>query len=281
MLKNTFCHIPSVSLQKENKFWSCGVLSWDDIVEKYYPQQYLGYRLNNIVKFIGYSIDQLMNENAQYFAQNLPPSLHWRLFPEFRNSTAYLDIETTGLSCPPEYITTIALYNGKSINYYINGKNLHDFVNDIMQYKLIVTYNGKCFDVPFIQNYFNIKLDTVHIDLRYVLKSLGYTGGLKGCERKLGIQRGELENIDGYFAVLLWREYKMFKDEQALETLLAYNIQDVLNLETLMVLAYNMKINDTPFANTHRISLPTQPENPFKAHPNIIQKIRQRYFQFY
>jgi hypothetical protein len=39
--------------------------------------------------------------------------------------------------------------------------------------------------------------------LRYLLKSLGYTGGLKGYEKKAGIDRGELEAINGYFAVML------------------------------------------------------------------------------
>ena len=51
--------------------------------------------------------------------------------------------------------------------------------------KGIVSYNGKSFDVPFIENYFGIQLSHAQIDLRYVLGSLGYIGGLKGCERQL------------------------------------------------------------------------------------------------
>ncbi|NLT67642.1 MAG: exonuclease, partial [Acidobacteria bacterium] len=68
-------------------------------------------------------------------------------------------------------------------------------------YKLIVTYNGKCFDIPFIEYYFGIKLDCAQIDLRYVLSSLGIKGGLKGCEKRLGIQRPPgMEELDGFFA---------------------------------------------------------------------------------
>ena len=33
-------------------------------------------------------------------------------------------------------------------------------------------------------------------------------GGQKGCEKLLGIDRKELKEIDGFFAVLLWRDYK-------------------------------------------------------------------------
>ena len=66
---------------------------------------------------------------------------------------AYLDIETT----------TIALYNGESIYHYVNNHNLDDFLDDINKYKVIVTYNGKSFDVPFIDNYFGIELNHAHI----------------------------------------------------------------------------------------------------------------------
>jgi len=56
--------------------------------------------------------------------------------------------------------------------------------------------------------------------LRYVLKSLGYSGGLKSCEKALGLDRGDLDGVDGYFAVLLWRDYQKKHNEKALETLL-------------------------------------------------------------
>ena len=71
--------------------------------------------------------------------------------------------------------------------------------------------------------YFGIKLDQTHLDLRYILSALGFSGGLKSCEEKLGIGRkGGYEDIDGYFAVVLWQYYKKTKDIKALETLLMY-----------------------------------------------------------
>jgi len=91
-----------------------------------------------------------------------------------------------------------------------------------------------------------------------VLFSLGFRGGLKGCERQLGMGRGDLKDIDGYFAVLLWDEYQRTGDQKVLDTLLAYNIQDTINLENLMVTAYNMKLRQTPFYN------PSYSENRYR-----------------
>jgi hypothetical protein len=200
------------------------------------------------------------------------------MFPEFRGTVAYLDIETTGLSASQgSVITTIALYDGQKIRHYVQGQNLDQFPADIGDYGLIVTYNGKCFDVPFIQQSLGIRLDQAHIDLRYVLKSLGYGGGLKGCERSLGLDRGDLQGVDGFFAVLLWEDYRRSGNIKALETLLAYNIQDVVNLETLLVMAYNLNLHQTPFAASHKLPLPVTPKLPFQADRKTIERLMHRH----
>jgi uncharacterized protein YprB with RNaseH-like and TPR domain len=223
------------------------------------------------------SCEHLDKNNPAYFADHLPAGEHWRFFPQFRKTTAFMDIETTGMDVFGSEITTIALYDGESIKYYVQGQNLDAFMEDIGRYNVIVTYNGKTFDVPFIEKYFGIEMTHAHIDLRYVLKSLGYGGGLKRCEKALGLDRGDLDGVDGFFAVLLWREFQQTGNIKALETLLAYNIEDVVNLETLMVLAYNMKLKDTPFSRTHALSMPKIPDIPFKPDRSTIERIRQRW----
>jgi hypothetical protein len=120
----------------------------------------------------------------------------------------------------------------------------------------------------------------VHIDLRYLLRNLGYAGGLKGCEKKAGIDRNELDGLDGYSAVLLWNDYQRRRNPKSLETLLAYNIQDVVNLEYLMVLSYNLKLKETPFFQSHQIPSPNQPEIPFKADKGTIARISRERFAF-
>ena len=281
MLKNTFCHIPGVGVKTEKNLWSSGIHTWDDYLRVLERSSSGGRKIRNWRDYIDRSMERLDNADPNYFSENLPTNQHWRMFPEFQGSVAYFDIETTGLGNPGDYITTIALYDGKKIYHYINGENLDEFVKDIEKYDVIISYNGKCFDVPFIRNYFGMEMNHAHIDLRYVLSSLGYKGGLKGCEKKLGLDRDELEGVDGFFAVLLWDEYKREGNPKSLETLLAYNIQDVITLETLMVLSYNLKLKDTPFESSHLLPPASQPEVRFKADVDTINRIRSRMIGWY
>ena len=273
MLTNSFIHIQGIGAITEQRFWESEIRDWDAFSDNLTIPISAG-RKYFLEKGIEESKRHLSNRNPAYFSMLLPSNQTWRLFPEFRNSAAYLDIETTGLERYFNDITTIALYDGESIQTYVQGQNLEDFIEDIQKYKVIISYNGKSFDIPFIEHYFNIRLDHAQIDLRYVLFSLGLRGGLKGCERQLGMDRGELSDIDGFFAVLLWDEYQRNGDMKALETLLAYNIQDTINLENLMVTAYNINLKDTPFYNTHLIEEPTLPENPFKVDLATIDRIK-------
>jgi uncharacterized protein YprB with RNaseH-like and TPR domain len=278
MLQNTFLHIPGIGIKTEQRLWETGIFSWDHSV-KIGDSGFSLKKMKTMAECLRDSKNQMASLNANYFAELMPASYHWRFFPEFRNVTVYLDIETTGLSRHDETITTIALYDGKSIFYYVKDRNLDDFPEDIKTYKVIVTYNGKSFDVPFIERTFGIALNQTHIDLRYILAGLGYKGGLKSCEHQLGFYRGDLTDIDGFFAVLLWHDYLNNGNEKALETLLAYNIQDVLTLENLMVIAYNLKIKDTPFYRD-LLPEPDLPNSPFRADIETVKRIRSRQIYF-
>jgi uncharacterized protein len=277
MLTRSFLHIPGIGTNTERKLWAAGLVDWNQLPTgnsiKISPK-----RFETISAHTRQSLEHLESGNPNHFADLLPSREHWRLFSHFRSSTAYIDIETTGIELYGSEITTMALYDGIDIRYYIQGQNLEAFVSDIRNYNVLVTYNGKTFDVPFIENQFGIKLGHAHIDLRYVLKSLGFTGGLKMCEIALGMKRGDLDGVDGYFAVLLWLDYQRSRNQKALETLLAYNIMDVVNLETLMVMAYNMKLRDTPFSETLSLPLPDTPAIPFNADLKTIDRIKAQMY---
>ena len=276
MLKNTFLHIPGIGGVTEKRFWESGVHSWQDFT-KDCPIRLSPYKQETISRYIQESQQHIKSGKPEYFSDLLPANQQWRLFPEFRDSTVYLDIETTGLDRYYDSITTIALYDGEAIFYYVNGRNLNDFLDVINSYKVIVSYNGKSFDIPFIESSFGIKLNHAQIDLRYILASLGYKGGLKSCEVQLGIDRGDLKDIDGYFAVLLWNDYQEHGNEKALESMLAYNIQDTVNLETLMIEAYNMKIRETPFYQK-QLKDSVLPKNPFRADMKTVERIKREIF---
>jgi uncharacterized protein YprB with RNaseH-like and TPR domain len=273
MLRNSFCHLPGIGPVYERRLWSLGYDTWDSVLEGMSPGP-AGRRFAGLADRLRESRLALDHEDAAFFSDRLPTDEHWRLFLEFRSSTAYLDVETSGAWAGASVITTIALYDGRAVRYYVRGRNLDSFPGDIGKYKLLVTYSGKCFDVPVIEQTFGIRIGAAHIDLRYVLHSLGYTGGLKRCEKQFGIDRGDLDGLDGYWAVLLWDDYVRYGNEHALETLLAYNIEDVVNLETLMVAAYNLKIKGTPFWPSHEQSHPSTPVPPFRAHRETLRRIQ-------
>ncbi len=275
MLRNTFVHIPGVGIKTERALWRKGILGWEELLA-------LGPRLESL-GFPGFlrqkTLESTMRLEAQdphFFARGLPSRELWRLFPEFRQSTAYLDIETTGMWCGQDHITTIALYDGQNIRTYVQGDNLWEFAQDIKGYRVIVTYNGRCFDLPFIKEHMGLCLDQVHIDLRFLLAGLGYRGGLKACEKAMGMERGDLEGLDGFFAVLLWEAFLRKRDSRFLETLLAYNVQDVLSLEHLMIKAYNLKLKGTPFAQELSLQIPSNQPSPFRADPEVLKYLRVR-----
>ena len=272
MLPQTFCHIPGIGLQTERKLWEAGVLSWEGW--QYAPPLSLGTsNPRAIPAFLESSMKALAHGRASFFTNHLATAEYWRIFPHFRSQTAYIDIETTGLEADAE-ITTIALYDGRQVRTYVSGRNIDDFVADVFSFKVLVSYNGKGFDIPFLERYFKIRLDHAHIDLRYVLARLGLKGGLKGCERQMGINRGALDGLDGFFAVLLWREYERYNDEKALETLLAYNIEDTVNLERLLIEAYNRNIAVTPFAEELSIPFPEPVDIPFHPDFDCVERLK-------
>jgi uncharacterized protein YprB with RNaseH-like and TPR domain len=274
MLRHTFCHLPGVGEKTERRLWEAGLTSWDAVLEREAGRPPAAAR-RLPVEHLRDSIRQHAAGDTSWFAQRLPAAQSWRLFRDFPEGCAYLDIETTGMAAF-DHVTTIALYDGRTVRHYVHGRNLHDFARDVRAYRLLVTFNGKSFDLPFLERALGVRLEQAHIDLRHVLKSLGYSGGLKNCERQLGLERPGMEGMDGWVAVLLWREYLRKKDARALESLLAYNVQDTLNLETLMVEAYNRKLAElegVPFAAGYRLPAPAAARNPFMADGATVQRV--------
>lgn len=274
MLTNTFCHIPRVGQRLEAQLWAHGIHAWQDV-----PAQpdVPGTRLHvpQFARHLEASHEALARHDACFFADALPGHLAWRLYPEFAPDIAYLDIETTGMTGTHDHVTTISLFDGHAIHYYVKGLNLERFLDDVQRYRVLVTYNGRQFDIPYLERFFKVKLPQAQIDLRFVLHRLGYKGGLKSCEHQCGIGRGDLEGVDGFFAVLLWRDFICHRNQAALETLLAYNMADTVNLATLLALAYNEYVRQTPFAATRRVPLPARPALPFKPHAETIARLRR------
>jgi len=179
------------------------------------------------------SQEALADRNHQYFAKKLGQMEAWRAWWDFRDTCAYLDIETAG-GRAPSAVTVIGLHDAQGFHAYVKGENLENFRSDYSQYNLVVTFFGTGFDVPVLQKRFkDVPFDQLHIDLCFHLKKLGYKGGLKKIEKDFEIIRPvEIAGMNGYDAVLLWRRW-LRGDQEALDLLVEYNKADCVNLETL------------------------------------------------
>ena len=152
---------------------------------------------------------------------------------------AYLDIETTGLSPSDCMVTVVGIYicngDGAKVTQLV-GKDItaHSVLEAIDGVDKIYTYNGSRFDLPFIYSQLGINLEETftHHDLMYDCWNRSLYGGFKGVERQLGIER-KLTEVNGYEAVRLWWRYVNDYDQAALNTLLEYNKEDVVNLRIL------------------------------------------------
>ena len=152
---------------------------------------------------------------------------------------AYLDIETTGLTPSGCEITVIGIYlwnNDDSRFIQLVGKDITErsVLEALQGVSILYTYNGSRFDLPFIHNHLGVNVAKVftHIDLMYHCWRKNLYGGLKSVERQLGIGRN-LVGVDGYEAVKLWWRYVDSLDLDALNILLEYNKEDVINLKSL------------------------------------------------
>lgn len=143
------------------------------------------------------------------------------------------------------------LFDGVEFRALVDGNDLGQFPDIISNYSMIVTFFGSGFDLPMLQRRFpNWKPDQIHIDLCPTLKRLGLRGGLKKIESQLGISRvSEAQGLSGIDAIRLWRMHR-YGSDTALDTLIAYNREDVVNLEKLAEFAYS-RLRSQTFDSRH------------------------------
>ena len=151
----------------------------------------------------------------------------------------YLDIETTGLDPSSNKITVIGIFiTGREEDELIQlvGDEISDvsIMEAVKDIETLYTYNGSRFDLPFINARYGVNLEQCmkHYDLMLNCWNKKLYGGLKKVEQCLGIER-EVKGVNGLEAINLWYRYINDYDQIALDTLLAYNREDVKNLQIL------------------------------------------------
>ena len=237
MLRHTFLHAPGVGYVTEKRIWRQAP-SWDAYLEREDHVSIPERLRRSLRRTVEESRRRLASRDHRFFAAWLPTPERWRAYGDFRGDAAYLDIETTGLNWSGDLITLVGLSDGRRFRTYIRGVDLDELPADLRRYKVLVTFNGTHFDLPILRNAFPSLPSPLHIDLQYPMRRLGFRGGLKRIERRLGLERpDDLAGLRGSDAVRLWRRYER-GDEDALDALIGYNRQDVENLRPLMDYAY-------------------------------------------
>lgn len=150
-------------------------------------------------------------------------------------SVLFLDVETTGLSLHYDELTVVGYDRGGLFETYVAGDAPEELLRALASANVLVTFNGKLFDVPFLRKAFGpVELPPHHVDLRFAARRVGLVGGQKAIEARLGIRLREgLSAADGAAAVLLWHRY-LSGDLEALRELIAYNEADVRGMRAIL-----------------------------------------------
>jgi uncharacterized protein YprB with RNaseH-like and TPR domain/predicted nuclease with RNAse H fold/dephospho-CoA kinase len=253
VLVSTFQHFKGITPHKEHKLWESGIVNWDDLEEKYFKQLSFFYFEDHheLIKALNDSRKALKKNDVGFFVRSLPRNEHYRIATSFLKQTMFLDIETTGLSKYYDKITLIGWSIGDSYNVYIRGEDPKKFLDAISTAKVIVTFNGSLFDLPFIHRDFpESKLPQCHIDLRFLAKRVDLSGGQKLIEKKLKLRRAnDIADIEGEEAALLWYQYR-WGDSSALQKLIIYNRADIEGMKKIFdeVITRLVRKKDIPFS---------------------------------
>jgi len=228
-IENSFIPVDGVGEQTERTLWESGATRWAAFDESLVGAR----RGERIREFIDTAGDRLDDGDAAFFRRTFPDGAHWRCYENFRETACFLDIETTGLDQHRDDVTVVGLHSPGETTVLVDGRDLtaDRLQRRLDEAKLLVTFNGKRFDVPFLESAFGVDVDVPHVDLLYPCRRLDLTGGLKAIESEVGIDR-DRPDLSGRDAVRLWHEYER-GDDDALETLVSYNRDDTENLRVL------------------------------------------------
>ncbi len=177
-----------------------------------------------------------------------------RLLGGYGASPLFIDTETTGLMGGAG---TLAILVGvgkmeagrlRVSQYYLSDYDqeedmLKQLEQELLASDVLVTYNGKSFDVPLLRSRFvmarrNPKpLDLPHIDLlhgaRRVYKKRLYSCTLTDIEcQVLGIEREH--DLPGKLVPEYWFRYVKTGDPEPMREILAHNEQDIVSLALLL-----------------------------------------------
>lgn len=233
MIKQSFLFLGKIGKKKEQSLWQQGINTWHDFLNhetikgiSFIKKQYYNRQLRK-------AQHALLNNDSSYFLHKLASKDSWRLYPEFKDETCFLDIEIDQYG----NITLVGISNYYSTNFFVKNSNLSKecLEQELQKYKLLITFNGSSFDLPKLQKQFQITISIPHIDLKPLCLACNLNGGLKEVEKILNLKRPS--HLYGS-PLDLWKAFHASGDREYLDLLLEYNREDVENLKRIMDYCY-------------------------------------------
>ena len=248
MIQNSFQFLDRVGKGTEQNLHEQGIRTWDDFLNRDSIKGISDHKKPYFDRMIARARSNLYKFNSRYFAEHLPTTEHWRLYDFFKEDAVFLDIEASGV-VDRGFITVVGLFDGIKTKTMVKDINLdfHALKQELAKYKMIVTFNGLTYDIPFLEKAFPSLLPKVpHFDLRHACQRVGLKGGLKQIEKELGIERRNniVDRMYGGDPTTLWRMYRATCDEHYLNLLIEYNEEDVINLKPIANKVY-MKLKNS------------------------------------
>ena len=280
MLTRSFVHLDGIGPVRERKLWGQGIAHWDSL-EAQADKLVRADKLEATRMELQRSREALERNDLFYFYQKLPREQLWRLLPGRLDEVAYLDIETTGLGMPPvsESTTVTFVHRGELLQEHSHRLKSLLVKKVASECKILCTFFGEVFDVPFLRNEYGVPFEVAHLDLCFWLKRLGFKGGLKRIQKEFpDIPARQSLDIDGFDAVRLWNLH-LGGMRGALETLLAYNAEDTVVLEPLLIKAYNLQIARHSELRLEPLVEKAPLQVPSRVHPEVYAALRSGGFR--
>jgi hypothetical protein len=169
------------------------------------------------------------------------------LAPGRDGMNAYLDIET----CANGEATVVGIYReDRGLRQLVGGEITDVQLSDALEgVDTLCTFNGDRFDLPILERQVRLELRGRFrsLDLLRECRRVGLKGGLKKLEERFGIGR-TTRGMNGWDALRLWARYENEGDRAALQVLLEYNREDVMNLVQLerIVVGVGLELDRQP-----------------------------------
>jgi uncharacterized protein YprB with RNaseH-like and TPR domain len=175
------------------------------------------------------------------------------LLPQHIPQTVFVDVETTGLAGGTgtlAFLVGLGAFDGDSFlvrQLFLAGPSgeeamLAIALDAVSSAAALVTFNGRCFDLPLLETRFTLNrlrppAGLLHLDLLYWARRL-YRRRLASCRLAhletalLGLERED--DVPGWLIPSLYFDYLRFGRAAPLEAVFRHNALDILSMVTLL-----------------------------------------------